>query len=323
MKKLLNSRRQVQIVLGILWLLDGVLQLQHRMLTSSFAQQVILPAAQGQPSIVRIPLYFEAHLILLHPVLLDVGFALFQLLLGVLILIKKTSTVGIVASVGWALGIWYFGEGLGGLLGGHASLLTGAPGAAVLYAFIGLATLKRGEPQKRDDTHYLLSSWLAYVWAGVWLLGTLYRLLPGQNLPTALATALKSNVAQAAPHWLNNLELRSAHFVLFAGYPLLQLLIIGQLCIGIFVLASGNARKAALLAGISLSFIFWVVGQSMGAFYTGIATDPNTGPLLILMGISLYGAPELPAFDWHVRAGRVLKSMAADFQPDQSAYEEM
>ena len=69
-----------------------------------------------------------------HPVAWDVPFAVVQLLIGLGLLVPHTARLALAASLPWSLGVWFFGEGLSGLAGGHASLLTvtGAPGSALL-----------------------------------------------------------------------------------------------------------------------------------------------------------------------------------------------
>ncbi len=47
------TRRVLQYTLGALWLLDGALQLQSYMFTKGFANQIIAPAAAGQPALCR------------------------------------------------------------------------------------------------------------------------------------------------------------------------------------------------------------------------------------------------------------------------------
>ena len=64
------------------------------------------------------------------PAVADVCFGLIQLTLGAGLLHRRTVRWALAASVLWALSVWYLGEGLGGLGGGQASLLTGAPGSA-------------------------------------------------------------------------------------------------------------------------------------------------------------------------------------------------
>ena len=46
------TARTIQIGLGLLWLIDGLLQLQTKMFGKGFADNVILPATQGQPALV-------------------------------------------------------------------------------------------------------------------------------------------------------------------------------------------------------------------------------------------------------------------------------
>jgi hypothetical protein len=52
-------------------------------------------------------------------------------------------------------------------------------------------------------------------------------------------------------------------------------------------------RKIAISVGIILSLVFWVVGQSLGGYYTGLATDPNSAPLFILLGVAILGCSQL------------------------------
>ena len=48
-----------------------------------------------------------------------------------------------------------------------------------------------------------------------------------------------------------------------------------------------------LIAGIVLSLAYWVVGEGLGGLFQGGATDPNSGPLLVLLACSVYSL--LPA----------------------------
>ncbi len=92
------TKRGVQITLGMLWLLDGALQLQPQMFTSNFAYKVIDQAAQGQPSLVSDPMQLFIHLFLLQPALFNTFSAVIQLALGGLILLKRTAKLGLFGS---------------------------------------------------------------------------------------------------------------------------------------------------------------------------------------------------------------------------------
>src|SRR5262249_30266160 len=76
------TRRGIQIALGLLWLLDGLLQFQPAMLTSKFAVEVIAPAGAGQPGFIAGPVGEVVRIILHRPVITDVIFGLFQLALS-------------------------------------------------------------------------------------------------------------------------------------------------------------------------------------------------------------------------------------------------
>jgi len=133
------TRRGVQVALGVLWLVDAVLQLQPFMFTRAFGRQMLASAGAGQPAWVTGPVDFFATLVAQHPVPLDAGFALIQFALGIGFLFPPLVRPAIAGSLAWSAGIWWFGEGLGGVASGQASLVTGAPGAVLLYAVLAAA----------------------------------------------------------------------------------------------------------------------------------------------------------------------------------------
>jgi hypothetical protein len=306
------TKRGVQITLGALWLLDGALQLQPQMFTSRFATDVIAPAAQGQPLFVSAPIHLFIHVFLLQPAVLNTVIAVTQLSIGVLLFIKRSVRFGLVCSIVWGLFVWYIGEGLGGLANGQGLLLIGAPGAALIYALLALGSLPKERSRQRNKKEPP-AYWLALVWAASWTMGAVYQLLPGQNTVSAISSMVIGN-ADGAPAWLASLDMFVANAInsavgvqqtamtgmdmssgsyMATGQPSglwLVLLFAGiQLLVGVMVLASGYFRKVAVVAGIILSLVFWVLGQSLGRYYTGLATDPNTAPLFILLGMTLLG----------------------------------
>src|SRR5439155_25970102 len=68
------TRRSLQVVLGLFWLLDGGLQFQPFMLRTSFARDVLGPTGSVQPQFVAGPVHWAANLIAAHPVAWDVPF---------------------------------------------------------------------------------------------------------------------------------------------------------------------------------------------------------------------------------------------------------
>ena len=132
-----DARRRLQLALGALWLLDAILQYQPVMFTRAFSQ-MLAAAAPGNPAFVSLPILWNAHLVGQHPMALNAAFATIQLLLALGIAWRPTVRVALGASIVWALGVWWFGEGLGGVLTGAASPVSGAPGPAILYALLAV-----------------------------------------------------------------------------------------------------------------------------------------------------------------------------------------
>ena len=271
------TRRHLQIALGLVWLLDGALQLQPFMLGTGFATQGIAPLAAGQPHFVAGPIRWAASLIAAHPVALDVPFAAIQLLIGLGLLVPRTAKLALAASLPWALGVWFFGEGLSGLASGHTSLLTGAPGAALLYGVLALAAWPR-----RDPSHEAPARWLPLAWAVLWVGAAIFQALPGQNTGAAVAGA----IPQGAPGWVGRLDASVAGWTTHHGTAVVVALVVAEALIGLAALHR-RSRGPALAAGFVLALAIWVVAQDLGQLYSGQATDPNTAPLVALMAIAL------------------------------------
>jgi hypothetical protein len=237
----------------LLWFLDGLLQAQPFMFTRGFATRVIAPAGQGQPGFVADPLHAASTVIAAQPVAWNAAFVAVQLLIGAGLLLPRTARPALAASIAWALGVWYFGEGLSGLASGHASLITGAPGSALILALLaGAAWPERdGEPQD-------VASWLPLAWAVVWVGAAVFQAMPGQE------------------------SVNAAH----DGTLPVVLLVAAEYLIGVGALAR-RTRLPAVALGLALTLAFWVLGQDLGQLDSGQATDPNVGPVLALMAVAL------------------------------------
>src|ERR1700757_2906025 len=61
LSRLRITRRGIQIALGCIWLLDGLLQFQSYMYSHEFVSQVIEPTAKGQPGFISDPIVTVAH----------------------------------------------------------------------------------------------------------------------------------------------------------------------------------------------------------------------------------------------------------------------
>ncbi|HET8991513.1 MAG TPA: hypothetical protein VFN31_00575 [Candidatus Saccharimonadales bacterium] len=288
------------------------------MFTTAFASKVISPVASRQPGFVQAPIHLGLHIFLINPFLFNLLFVVTQFCIGVLILYKRTAKLGLYLSIGWGLIVWALGEAYGGLFSGHAMLLMGAPGAAILYVFLSMSSL----PKESDNQHNAYPAyWLIIVWAIIWVGAGIYQILPGQNTIGDISAVFINNSKQA-PQWLSSIDKTSARFVHSfsqsntipetarqmnmssqqmasmtsppplklhsnTGYLIILCLSIAQILVGVAVFISEQIRKVTIWLGIFVSLLFWMIGQNFGYLYSGLATDPNTGPLLVILGLAI------------------------------------
>jgi hypothetical protein len=291
------SARSIQRGLGVIWLLDGLLQLQPKMFGLDFAHQVILPSAQGQPGFISGAITYLSHLIAAQPALVDVVFAGVQLLIGAGLLIGETVKPALILSFAWALGVWSLGEGFGGLFSNSSQPLMGAPGAAVLYLAIGVLVWPRkgreGVSGPAAAEGPLGARGATIVWAVVWCgLGALW-LLPSSSGRGALSSMI-TDAASGEPGWLAHLQLSVAHSLRGGGGSVAVMAGILSFVVGVGPLLTRH-YTVFLVIGVALSLDTWVIGQAFGQIFTGLATDPSTGPLLALLALAIYpGRNRLP-----------------------------
>jgi hypothetical protein len=290
------SQRTLQVVLGSLWIFDAALQYQPRMFGHEFVDEMIAPMAAGQPPLVSWVIETAGHLI--RP---DVGvwnflFATVQLAIGVGLLYRPTVRAALVAMFAWSMGVWWVGEGLGGLLTGHASPFTGAPGAVIVYALVGLLAWPRSGHEYADAPGLLGRRASLGIWAGLWSLSALLWLQPADRAPSFISSSLR-NAAAGEPGWYAHRLTALAGTFQASSSTWAWLLAAASLVIGLGPLAvrpSSRWVPAFFLAGILLEAAYWVTGQALGGVLTGMGTDPNTGPLVALLALAVMPAA-LPA----------------------------
>jgi hypothetical protein len=95
--------------------------------------------------------------------------------------------------------------------------------------------------------------------------------------------------ASVAPGWFAVLDHRLSVLVPHTGASIVVDLAVLQAFAGLGVFMARRAWMAALILGVSLSLTYWILGQDMGQFWSGTATDPNTAPLMILLAAAAVG----------------------------------
>jgi len=148
---MLFSRKVLQRILGALWLIDGLLQFQPQMFTMNMVNGIMKPMLNGQPGLFEPSLQFIVNQTTLHLTAVNLLIGIVQVCLGLGFLFLPDRWVKelVIVSIVWAFIVWYGGEGMSMLLTGTASILTGAPGAVLLYPLLGFAVYPRLESPLR------------------------------------------------------------------------------------------------------------------------------------------------------------------------------
>ncbi|WP_152646029.1 hypothetical protein [Streptacidiphilus albus] len=284
-----ETRRLLQLALAAVWLLDGLLQLQPFMFTKAFATQIIDPTAPGNPSAVAHSITWAAGIIGHHPVGTNAAFAAIQLLLGLGIACRPTVRAALAASVGWSLAVWWFGEGLGGVLTGGASPLSGAPGGVILYALLAVLLW----PTDREGPFPAARPVGVAAARGLWLLlwGSLvFFTLESGNTGSQDMNAMIAGMADGQPDWLGAIIKHSASLVAHRGLAASIGLAAVLALVAVAVFLPPRLWRALIALALVLSAVIWVVGEAVGGVFGGQGTDPNSGPLLALIALAYWPA---------------------------------
>jgi hypothetical protein len=305
----LDPRRMLQLALGALWLLDGMLQFQPAMFGKGFPQ-MLAGGAPGNPALVARPISWSAAFIGHHVVVLNAIFAAIQLLLGLGIAWRPTVRLALAGSVLWSLAVWWLGEGLGGVLAGTASPVDGAPGAVVLYGLLAVLLW----PADRDPADHApadrvpasrapadrvpadrvpaapfvaaravgrriaQASWLA-VWLGLAVLA----LLPASR---AIGSAI-ADTTPGEPAWLAWIDTHAASALTRHGLLAAIVLAAAFVIVALGTFLPRRPARAAIILAVVVAAVLWLA-QGLGGILTGSATDPNTGPLLALLALAFW-----------------------------------
>jgi hypothetical protein len=119
----------------------------------------------------------------------------------------------------------------------------------------------------------------------IWVGGAIFQALPGQNTAADVAGAINTG----APGCPGRLDASFASWITRHGTLVVVALVVAEALIGLGALYR-RSRSPAVAAGFVLALAIWVVGQQFGLLYTGQATDPNTAPIIALIGIVILAA---------------------------------
>lgn len=286
------NRRMLRGILGVIWLLDGLFQLQPGMWTMDMVTSIMQPNNGGQPGPVHAFLTWATNVVSAHLIVVNSYVAVIQVLIGISLLFNFFPRTAIVVSVIHGLMVWAVGEGFGVLLTGNALFLMGAPGAVLLYVLLGIAAWPKEGTDGREDASPP-ARWLRYALGAFWLFAAALQLQPGFLASKGLSSAIDGMAAgqpgplHASIHWVASS---------IGGHGLIVTLVLAafQLALAIGVTFARDLRPW-LIASAVWCLVAWWFGQALGMLLTGMGTDPQTSPLVLLLILVVWYQQQAPS----------------------------
>ncbi len=273
----LLSRRGLQRALGVLWLLDALLQLETPNFARDYPLGDLAQSVMGAPAWQNRAVFAGLAPFTAHWPWWNLASALLQGAIGVALLAGVGVRLALMASIAWSAAIWFLGEAMGMLPSGFAMAIFGAPGAAIMYAALSALAWPTG---RRDvGTRPFAVVWSVY-WIGAAVLQLPFVYSAGQTLRAGFSMSSDGQRSFLVDASNGVAHVANADPVLFSA-------VLGalQLAIGLGWLLDRDHARIWLGLGIAVSLAFWVVGQGLGGVLNWGATDPNTAPLVILLAL--------------------------------------
>jgi hypothetical protein len=244
--------------------------------------------AAGNPGVIAHPVNWNAALVEHHLVLLNTVFATIQLLLGLGIAYRPTVRLALAASIAWSVAVWWFGEGLGGVLSGGASPLTGSPGAVILYALLAVLlwpTDRPGVTASPVAFRAVGAPAARLLWLVLWGSLAYFALTPANRAPQALHDTIV-NMTGGEPGWVAGLQEHAAAVLAHHGLAASIVLAVALIVIALGVFLPPLLARSTLILALAVAAFIWVFGEAFGGILAaGGGTDPNSAPLLALLSL--------------------------------------
>ncbi len=287
-------RQWLRIGFGLLWVFDGILQAQPKM-AIGLPSQVIEPAAASSPHWVQQVVNWAGTTWSYHPMQAGAAAVWIQVGIGIWMLASAhgpLSRLAGLASAGWGLVVWVFGESFGGIFAPGLTWLFGAPGAVLIYVVAGgLIALPERAWQARLLGRGILAG------TGLFLVGmAVLQAWPGRGFwqgttphqPGTLAGMTGDMAQTPQPGFLAAWVGAFTAFEEAHGFAVNLVVVVALAAIGAaFVTGQRRLVRPAVIAFVVLCLADWVLIEDFG-FFGGLGTDPNSMLPFALLAVSGY-----------------------------------
>lgn len=287
------SPKALRRTLGTFWIIDGLAKFQPGLIDRGEEAYFFAMSAMSAPGPSKLLILHFMHMFLSHP---ELWWALgaTEVSIGAALLSEKMPRIALSISVVWALGVWIIGQGSGGVTEGVASIATGYPGSALLYLVTSLVLWPRRtqilrpviSPSTVASEGLLRRFGTATAWAVLWLGAAAFQLVP-QVGPNSLDATIYLN-SREGPSVLRSMDFWALRWVSYGRIQLLTVVIAASAVLVALLVFADLLPRIALALGVSLAAVGWVIGQNLGGIFTGSATDIGSGPIWILLALTLW-----------------------------------
>jgi cytochrome oxidase Cu insertion factor (SCO1/SenC/PrrC family) len=295
-------RQLLRIGFGLLWVFDGILQAQPAMAVG-LPSKVIEPVAATSPGWVQHLVNWAGTTWSYHPMQAGASAVWIQVGIGIWLLVAPRgawSRLAGLASVGWGLVVWVFGEAFGGIFAPGLTWLFGAPGGVLIYVAAGALIALPERAWRSPRLGRLILAGLGVFFAGMAVL----QAWPGRGFwqgtlhgkAGTLTGMAQSMAATPQPRFLASWvaafgSFNAAHGFAVNLFAVVVLAVLG----GVFLTGQPRLIRPAVIATVVLCLADWVLIEDLG-FLGGLGTDPNSMiPMALLVAAGYLALARVPA----------------------------
>ena len=280
-----KARRFLRLSFGILWIIDGILQVQPQM-AGGLPSEVVQPSAAASPTWVQDVVNAGGTIWSFHPIAAAAAAVWIQIGVGLWLIAAEAglrSRFGGLASAAWGAVVWVFGESFGGIFAPGLTWLMGAPGAVFLYVVAGALLALPARAWTGPRAGRLLLAATGAFWAGMAVL----QAWPGRGFwqggeDGTLTSLIGDMAGLVQPHPQQAMINGMVTFTKDYGFAVNLVAVIALAASGAALLAGVTVLRdrpavlrLAVAASIAFCLVVWVLVQDLG-IPGGLGTDPNS-----------------------------------------------
>ncbi|MCL4342910.1 MAG: hypothetical protein M1267_03545 [Candidatus Thermoplasmatota archaeon] len=277
-----QNRKFLRIAFGLLWFIDGLLQLQP-LLGIAFIEETVSPGlimGSYQPWLSSL-INTTADAWNLNPMVYDSIAAAIQIFGGAIMLIGPRDLLYkavLILSIPWSILIWIVAEGLGNSISPGASWIIGSPGSVLFYLMASALLLSSEGHDLRKAVRILMIA--------IFLVEFAWQVIPSNGYWDGVNLAMNTYLISVRPQFpdFSGFE-ASVVQALFANPILYNSLISASLAVAavLWILWPG---RISVTYTVAISILTWIFLMGFGGLFTGSSTDPNTQIPLACISIS-------------------------------------